>query len=126
MKLAFDSLSNARDLGGYVNMQGRKVKTGYIYRSATVAGASIADIEKLVELQVKLIIDLRTEEEVQEVYMPEYIAQNFKIEETNWMIEEQDQSMLKLCPLITKKDSIKYLFGQLPLLEKIQSCNDDF
>jgi len=62
--VAFDGIPNFRDLGGIQTADGHVFKRGLLYRSGQLSQASYEDIRKLREdLQVKLIIDLRTARE---------------------------------------------------------------
>jgi protein-tyrosine phosphatase len=60
--LMFDQIGNFRDFGGYRAVDGNLVK-GRLYRSAHHAGASQADLERLAELDLGAIIDLRSASE---------------------------------------------------------------
>lgn len=58
--LNMETLGNARELGGYVNQDGKKVKRGVLLRSAKPAGASTNDLARLKnEYHLKTIIDFR-------------------------------------------------------------------
>lgn len=54
----FDGLHNFRDFGGY-RAGGRKLVSGKLFRSANHAGASDADLERLKEMEIGAVIDLR-------------------------------------------------------------------
>ena len=58
-----EQLINFRDFGGYPTVDGRRVKTGYLYRSGRVDRASGRDRENLQALGIKTIIDLRSARE---------------------------------------------------------------
>ena len=58
-----ERLINFRDFGGYPTADGRRVKTGYLYRSGRVDRASPRDREDLHALGIKTIIDLRSARE---------------------------------------------------------------
>ncbi|MDO4482869.1 MAG: tyrosine-protein phosphatase [Clostridia bacterium] len=60
--LGLEGVANARDLGGYVMADGRKIKPGKLYRTAALSRATDSDLEKLAGL--RLVIDLRTEDEM--------------------------------------------------------------
>jgi protein-tyrosine phosphatase len=64
--LHLDGVSNARDIGGYRTMDGRRVRRGMIYRSGDLFEATDRDLERLQALDVRLILDLRHDEEVAE------------------------------------------------------------
>lgn len=55
---------NFRDLGGYRSRDGRQVKWGVIYRSGELSQLSDEDVDKLGELRIKAVVDLRSEQEV--------------------------------------------------------------
>lgn len=57
----FEGIQNARDLGGLRTADGYTIKSGFLLRSANMAGASEADIRSLREKwDLSKIIDLRT------------------------------------------------------------------
>jgi protein-tyrosine phosphatase len=55
---------NFRDLGGYKNKDGKKVKTGLLYRSAALNTLTDADIAKVAALNIKYDFDFRGPYEV--------------------------------------------------------------
>lgn len=63
--IALDGTSNARDLGGYLTLDGRKTKSGVFIRSDDTDELTDTDIEKLLSLGVKVVIDLRHEKAAQ-------------------------------------------------------------
>ncbi|WP_439671309.1 Protein tyrosine/serine phosphatase Oca4 [Cupriavidus necator] len=58
--LAFDTISNARDLGGLAGAGGRRVRQGRLYRSGNPALASAADLERLQTLGLDMVVDFRS------------------------------------------------------------------
>ena len=54
------SISNFRELGGLPTTDGRVVRGGVAFRSAQLALASDTDLERIVELGISTIVDLRT------------------------------------------------------------------
>jgi protein-tyrosine phosphatase len=58
--LVFDSISNARDLGGLVGAGGRRVRHGRLYRSGNPALASAADLDRLQALGLDMVVDFRS------------------------------------------------------------------
>ncbi len=69
IKMVFETLNNARDLGGLTGADGRKIKKGMLMRSAQLYEASDADLEKLADL-IDTDIDFRTIKEIFEVPEP--------------------------------------------------------
>jgi protein-tyrosine phosphatase len=58
-----DGASNFRSLGGYPGDEGRITRVDTLYRSGLLTELSRSDLDRLSELGVKTIIDLRSEEE---------------------------------------------------------------
>ncbi|WP_439684602.1 Putative tyrosine-protein phosphatase [Cupriavidus oxalaticus] len=58
--LAFDTISNARDLGGLRGAAGRRVRSGRLYRSGNPALASAADLDRLHALDLDMVVDFRS------------------------------------------------------------------
>jgi protein tyrosine/serine phosphatase len=59
----FEGIENFRDFGGYDTRHGRPLKRGLLYRSANHAYATDADLERMADLNLAAIIDLRRPEE---------------------------------------------------------------
>ncbi|MCH4206799.1 MAG: tyrosine-protein phosphatase [Solobacterium sp.] len=59
----FRSELNLRDLGGYVMEDGRRIKSGMIYRSGGLFLMNESEIEHLNALHLRTILDLRTQTE---------------------------------------------------------------
>jgi len=55
---------NFRDLGGYETRDGRRVRWGTVYRSGELSQLSDADLEVLERLGIKMVVDLRSPQEV--------------------------------------------------------------
>jgi protein-tyrosine phosphatase len=58
--ISFDALTNFRDIGGHHTMDGKRMKTGILFRSDELSRMTTRDIELVNELRLKLICDLRT------------------------------------------------------------------
>jgi protein-tyrosine phosphatase len=61
--LQLQSASNFRDIGGYRTLDGRWVRMGLAYRSNGLASLSAADVVRLQGLNLRLVCDLRLEQE---------------------------------------------------------------
>ena len=59
-----DGAPNFRDIGGYATVDGRRVRTGKLYRSGMLVGVSDAGVAALEALGIRTVFDLRTQEEV--------------------------------------------------------------
>ncbi len=57
--------SNFRDLGGYETIDGRKVKSGVIFRSGELTYITDEDVAKLDSIGILTVINFLTEEEIQ-------------------------------------------------------------
>jgi protein tyrosine/serine phosphatase len=57
--LDFDGIQNFRDFGGYPTACGGRMPTGRFFRSANHHRATDADLERMRELGLKVIVDLR-------------------------------------------------------------------
>ena len=64
MRLEFESLSNARDLGGLVGHMGRKIKMGRLIRSDNLSRLTNKDCLALKEYGLSKVVDFRTEDEI--------------------------------------------------------------
>jgi protein-tyrosine phosphatase len=58
-----DGPVNFRDLGGYPTRDGRAVRWGRVYRSDSLEALTPADLDRLDEIGVRLVCDLRRDEE---------------------------------------------------------------
>ncbi|MFC9789367.1 tyrosine-protein phosphatase [Rhodococcus sp. NPDC127528] len=58
-----DSAKNFRDVGGYTTTDGRKVRTGLVYRSNRLDSLTDSDLAKLTAANVTLDVDLRNASE---------------------------------------------------------------
>ncbi|TDG33464.1 tyrosine-protein phosphatase [Paracraurococcus ruber] len=58
-----EGASNLRDLGGWPVADGRRVRRGLVYRSATLDGLTVADQAQVAALGIRTVCDLRGERE---------------------------------------------------------------
>ena len=64
MRIEFEGLLNARDLGGITGHGGKKIKMGRIIRSDNLSSLTPNDCEKLKSYGLSTIVDFRTDDEV--------------------------------------------------------------
>ena len=57
--IALEGVDNFRDFGGYATADGRRMKLGRLYRSASHGRATDADLEIIAGLNIGTIVDLR-------------------------------------------------------------------
>ena len=62
-----DNILNLRSLGGYATDDGHMTKFGTFYRSGWMKSASESDIEKITQLGIKTVVDLRSSFELEKV-----------------------------------------------------------
>jgi protein tyrosine/serine phosphatase len=60
----FEGCFNFRDIGGYLNKEGRKIKKGIYFRTGRQDRMSNKDLSELKNLQIATQIDLRKPEEI--------------------------------------------------------------
>lgn len=58
-----EGVINFRDVGGYQTAAGGRVRTGLVYRSGALHNLTPADLDRLHDLNIKLVCDLRSAEE---------------------------------------------------------------
>jgi protein-tyrosine phosphatase len=65
--LGLQKAPNARDLGGYVGLAGRRVRRGLLFRADSLHRLSDVDLTVLAELKLSCLIDMRSPHEVEAV-----------------------------------------------------------
>lgn len=60
----FDAVFNFRDIGGYETIDGRRVRVRSVFRSGPLQRLTPADLERVLELGVRTVIDLRATDEL--------------------------------------------------------------
>jgi protein-tyrosine phosphatase len=65
--LGLANATNARDLGGLITADGRRIRTGRLFRANALNRLTEADIEAVAALGLACVIDLRAEREVEMV-----------------------------------------------------------
>ena len=70
IRIEFEKLNNTRDLGGLYTKDGRKIKNGVLFRSGRLSVSSDNDLRKLKNLNIRQVIDMRSEAEIREAPNP--------------------------------------------------------
>lgn len=63
-KILFKKVPNFRDLGGVQTTEGRTIYWGKLFRSGQLNGLRKSDIKKMEEMDIRTLVDLRTEVEL--------------------------------------------------------------
>jgi protein-tyrosine phosphatase len=92
--LNFEGIDNFRDLGGYPSTDGRQIKWGVLYRSATLAESSKADLHGLEQLKLATLVDFRSaaEKEAEPNHLPD--PTGFKVVEIP-TLDEGNKAMVE-------------------------------
>ena len=102
-----ESIGNARELGGYPTLDGRKVKHGIFLRTAELAKISSSDIARLTETyHLAVIADLRMTSEVAE--KPDPVVAGVKYLNLRVINEESHKELLDKQQAV-KDDTMKKL-----------------
>jgi protein-tyrosine phosphatase len=65
--LRLESMFNLRDLGGYQTIDGRRTRTGRVFRADSLANLTESDLAHVEGLALSLVCDLRRQEEVEKL-----------------------------------------------------------
>jgi len=103
--LLMNVITNFRDLGGYVNIDGKHIKKDKIYRSGHFDRIKGQSLDSYIEYGIKTVIDLR---EPVEIKYNKKIPEKIKI--LNYPINFDQSVRKKMQPMIYKKDSIARIF----------------
>lgn len=88
--LSFESVPNFRDIGGYFTKNGCTVRWNRVYRASALDNLSQQDSERLRDLDVKLVCDVRTREE--QITNPDNLPDNIRLIST---APSSDDSVLR-------------------------------
>ena len=64
-RIEFERVRNFRDLGGYETDDGARLRWRTVYRSSTLSEATPADVQRLLDLDLALVLDLRSDDEIE-------------------------------------------------------------
>lgn len=62
--IEMNNIKNFRDIGGYITSDEKQIKWGQIYRSGNLSNATLYDQEKIRRLNIKTVIDFRSEKTI--------------------------------------------------------------
>lgn len=108
-----DGVINFRDLGGYSNKQGDTVRWGRVFRSAQLDRPSSKGCEHLVNLGIKVVVDLRFSEESDNFPTLPAAVPNARM--LSW--HEEQNCPERLAMFSTQADSDKLIRGWRDSLE---------
>ncbi len=91
-------VKNFRDCGGYATVDGRRMRTGRLYRSGTLDDARTADLHTLQSIGLKTIVDLRAPQEKKKELPAIAGARRIDVP-----IELENRAREKIQPLMTKR-----------------------
>ena len=100
-----DGVINFRDLGGYANEQGDTVRWGRVFRSAQLDRPTTKGAEYLVDLGIKVVVDLRFSDESDN--FPTLSAAVPKAKMLSW--HEEQNSPDRVAMFATQADSDKLI-----------------
>ena len=64
-RIPLEGVRNFRDLGGYETTEGARVRWRTVYRSSTLCDATPGDVQRLLDLDLALVLDLRSDDELE-------------------------------------------------------------
>ena len=117
-KIVLTYQKNIRDLGGMIGFNGKKVKSGRLYRGGFLGRVTEQDIEKINQLKLTDIIDFRSESEF--VHRPDYQFEGVTYHNFSAMVEDvklknsktEDSNLLWF--LGDKTDGFKHMYRLYP------------
>lgn len=107
--IKFDGIYNFRDIGGFITNEGRVMKKGILYRSDELSRLTVKDIDVFNQLKIKLICDLRTDQERKS--KPSKFLSEQPIEVMNISIQDKSQEFTRFeffKFLVSKSNSINF------------------
>lgn len=113
------NITNFRDLGGYINEDGKQVKYGCFYRSGPIVFVNEESKQAFQRLQIKHIFDLRSSEEVHR--MPDHEIEGVNYIHISAIKELGEQkgnfdfkSLIQNNEFYKLKDYMEEIYKQLP------------
>ncbi len=104
--LPFQRVRNFRDIGGYLTQNGNRIIWGKVFRSGQLGHANQADREMLERLQIKTVIDLRDDKEVED--LPDFVPSSAQYRH----IFITDRVMVKRASVMIRRQRLGLEFNQ--------------
>lgn len=105
----FEKLHNFRDIGGLKTKDGRKMKTGLLFRSEELSRLSTNDIEYFQQLKIKSICDLRTPTEQKSKVSRVQCNENVKVLKVSIHDKSREFTRFEFFKfLVTKSNTINF------------------
>jgi len=102
-RIPLEGAFNFRDIGGYETSDGRTVKKGHIYRSDGLAALTANDHERLKQIGLRLVIDLRAPAEVEQA--PDKLPDDNPPEYLNLPVSREDFDTVATLERLKKGDT---------------------
>jgi protein-tyrosine phosphatase len=109
--LPLESAVNFRDIGGYRTADGRRVRTGKVYRAGALNRLTDSDRELLARMGMKLVCDLRSQEEVEEE--PDRLPDNPAPEYLHLPLKADDDRLRRLRALLFNRRQIALMLPEM-------------
>ncbi len=108
-RIEIASLPNLRDIGGYAAADGRRVRTGQLFRSTELSKLAGADLAKFAGLGVRTVYDLRTSAE--RAAEPDVVSAGTEVVVCDVLADSQDAAPASLLQVLEDPEAAKALLG---------------
>lgn len=105
--IPFEGIANFRDVGGYRTADGRRVRWGQVYRAGAFASPTEADLAKIDALRLRLVCDLRSDEEVAEA--PDRLPETTPPRYLHLPLQASDETMKRLRAILFNRRAIQQI-----------------
>jgi protein-tyrosine phosphatase len=124
-QLPTPSILNLRDIGGYQTASGQQLRWGCIYRSGDLASLSDADTAFLQQLNLRVVCDLRTSEEVEKSPNRQWGEPTLHLHHPIYERNKADGHWLRSV-VFTQGDLAEIWLNQVYIARFIESCAPAF
>jgi protein-tyrosine phosphatase len=107
--IALASLPNLRDVGGYRTSDGRRVRSGVLYRSTELGRLAGDDVAAVAALGVRIVFDLRTTREREAE--PDRLPDGVRLVVCDVLADSQDVAPAQLTEVLTSPARAAELLG---------------